>query len=116
MKRVICSYDDEELYDDETDFDELYQSDEFIGIESDVIDELGLYVDFSSVRGDSGTIWIFSDPNHENNADMWMGNLDEALAKLDYSEYIYGVIENVLTQPKDTWRENYKKYLQSLCS
>ena len=85
-------------------------------VENEVIDELGLYIDFSSVRGDDGPIWILPDPNHENNSDMWMGgNVDEdALVRMDFSDYAYDVETEVLTAPKSEWKELYRKYIKSL--
>lgn len=86
----------------------------FMDIEQEVINELGLYIDFSSVQGDSGTIWIYSDPDHKNNSDMWMGNTDEAIEVLDFSEYSYGVESEVLCYPQEEWKDRYKEYLESL--
>lgn len=101
----------EELYED---FDYIY-NDRFMNTEMKVIDEMGLYIDFSSIRYDAGPIWIFSDPNHENMSDMWEGDVDEdALAKLDFSEYTEGLIQNVLCYPQEQWARRYKKYLKSL--
>lgn len=86
----------------------------FMDIENDVIDKLGLYLDFSAVRGDSGPVYIFADPQHENNADMWMGDPDAELARLDFSEYASGVESNVLCYPETDWASKFTSYLKSL--
>lgn len=95
-------------------FDEDTFLDEFLDVETKVLDDMGLYIDSSSVRGGYGPIWIFSDPEHENNADMWFGDLDEALCKMDWAEYMSGLASEVGPYPKDQWKDRYTAYLKKL--
>ena len=118
IKAATNDFDEDDFIDDDASAHDIYMEAEyergFMDIENDVIDELGLYFDFSSVRGDAGTIFIFSDPEHENNADMWMGDTDEALARLDFSQYVEDLASYVFTKDKSEWKDSYKKYLISL--
>ena len=109
--KAAYDYDSDEEY---ISYEEAEYDMGFMDIENEVIDELGLYIDFSSVRYNDGPIWIFSDPDHENDADMWMGDIDEAIAELDFSEYSYGVESEVLRYPQEEWKDRYTAYLQSL--
>ena len=118
IKKVTASDDYDDWEDDPRSDAEIVQDAEYdedlLDIETEVLDELGLYADFSSVRGDYGPIWFFSDPNHENNSDMWMGDLDDALKEIDYSDYCNGLVTDVIMQPKDQWKDCYKKYIIDL--
>lgn len=122
MKRWIHASDDYTLddysLDEERNVEDIYNhaayDEGFLDIENDVIDELGLYIDFSAVRGTSGPIWIFFDPNHENNSDMWLGDLDDAICSMDFSEYVSDIVYNVIPQPGEKWKELYKEYLKDV--
>lgn len=110
---IKASFEDDPRSDSEI-LQEAEYNEGLLGIEEKVIDELGLYMDFSAVRGDYGPIWIFSDPEHENDADMWMGDLNEALCKLDYSDFAFGVVTEVISYPKEEWKERFKNYILGL--
>ena len=108
---------EEDEWDDEEDYMTYMDAcDEknFYQIEDEVWEELGLYLDFSSVRGDYGTVFVYSDPNHENNADIWMGDDDAEITRIDYPDYAYSVEMDVLTAPESEWKERYKKYISKI--
>jgi len=105
----VCGADDEDYYS----IDEAYEDESLLDVENDASAELGIYMDFSSVRGDSGTIFIFSDPDQENDADMWFGDEDAELAAIDFAEYAEGVEENVLQYDQSEWLDRYKAYIQT---
>ncbi len=83
-------------------------------IEDEVAYELGLYLDFSSIRYGMGTIFIFSDPEHENNCDVWIGDWGAELGAIDYEDYVTGVENEVLRYPESQWKAKYTHFLQSL--
>lgn len=86
----------------------------FADIADKVEQQLGLYLDFSAVRGDYGTVFIFSDPDDENNADLWLGDPDAEITHIDYSTYTVNLVNDVLSKPKSKWRSRYKQYLLEL--
>ena len=104
----ITASDDE---DDEWEDDMYFDMEEFYPIEEQVWAELGLYLDMSSVRFDDGTVFIYSDPNQENDADIWMGDEDAEITRISYPEYKWK-IENIMRKPRSQWRDLYKKYLE----
>lgn len=109
-------YEDEE-YNERSDGDILYEAemeDGFLEIEDQVAKELGLYFDFSTIRGDYGTMFIFSDPKQESNADMWLGDQDAELAALDYREFAYNVVNDILSQDKSKWKQLFTEYVRTL--
>ena len=93
---------------------DAYDNKDFFDIENDVAAELGLYLDFSSIRGDSGTVFIFSDPDHEEDGDMWMGPDDAELARIDFGDYAEAVADKVLSKDESQWEDAYQEYIQSL--
>lgn len=111
--------DEDEDWDDEEDYMTYMDACDdrnFYAIEEEVWKELGLYLDFSSIRGDYGTVFAYSDPNHENNADIWMGDDDAEITRIDYPDYTYSVETEVLEYPESEWKEKYKKYLEGQIS
>ena len=82
-------------------------------IEDKVAAELGIYCDFSSIRGGYGTIFIYSDPNHECNWDTWNGPEDALITSIDYPSYIYDMISKVMIESNGDYGAAYKKLLQS---
>ena len=114
MKRWIHAATEDDYYEKYQEAESTYDQGDFMGTEMDVIDELGLYIDFSGVRFSTGPIWILSDTDHENNSDMWEGDLDDALVEMDFGMYKYDVITKVLLEDESKWRELYKNYLKSL--
>lgn len=93
---------------------DAYDNEDFFDIENDVAAELGLYLDFSSIRGDSGTVFIFSDPDHEEDSDMWMGSDDAELARIDFGDYAKAVADKVLSKDESQWEDAYQEYIQSV--
>ena len=84
------------------------------GLEDDIAYKLGLYIDWSAVRGEGGPIFICDDPDHENNSDMWDGSDEDILRKMDFSDYKDFIEEDILTHPQEEWAKLYKSYLQDL--
>lgn len=123
-KKTVKASDEPDWDWDDTDYedkDEDYVSysdveNDFVETEEEVMSELGLYLDFSSVRNGHGPVFIYSDPNNENNSDMWMGDDEAYIDKLDYSYYVEDIEAEVLQYPKDEWRARYKAYLQGLAN
>jgi hypothetical protein len=121
MKRYIRSnIDDFDEYDeyDEGSASEIYnqlcEEHNFFDIENAVADELGVYLDFSSVRGDEGEVFIFSDEDHENSdSDMWMGDDDALITKVSFSDYVDGVKE-ATSGDEGQWEQKYRSYLEGL--
>ena len=114
MKRYIRLSDDDMTDDDMLNYQDAIDGYDFYEIENSVAEELGIYLDFSSIRGDSGTIFIFSDPEQENSGcDVWLGDEDAELGYIDFEDYTYFLENEVFTQPEDQWRSIYKKYIQS---
>ena len=87
---------------------------DFFEVEEDVERELGLYLDFSTVRGTGGEVFIFSDPDHLNNYDMWMGDPGAEIDRLEFSDYASYVAGNIFSEDKSKWRDLYRDYLISL--
>lgn len=99
-------YDDEEYLTYE---DNFFNTD----METDAINDAGLYIDWSSVRGDSGPMYICYDPNHECNSDMWDGSDEDILAVIDFSEYKDYIESEILSQPEEEWSQLFRQYLES---
>ncbi len=83
-------------------------------VEYYISSKLGLFLDFSGVRFSSGPVLIFSDPDLENDSDMWLGDDDELVATIDYYDYCEYVANNILCKPKSQWSDLYRKFLESL--
>lgn len=108
-------WDDTDYEDEDEDYvtyDEV--ENDFVPTEEEVMKELGLYLDFSSIRNGHGPVFIYSDPDHECNSDMWDGDEEAYIDRLDYSDYTSDIEAEVLQYPKDEWRDRYKTYLQGL--
>lgn len=86
----------------------------FLDIEEEVHKDLGLYLDFSSVRGSYGPIFIYDSTGYECNSDMWDGDPDAEITSIDYSEWADDVVTEVLCNPEEEWERLYKEYIQSL--
>ena len=135
MKRQVIATDivadddyDAYNYEDEYDDDEDYEKydtrtpediffeyiDEFLPYEQEVLHELGLYLDTSSVRGDYGSVYIYSDPEGENDVDMWMGDPDALLAKVEWQYYLLAVARDVLSKDESEWEDAYKTLMTEM--
>lgn len=127
MKKVITCSDDLSRWADSEGLEIDYFSDEdwcnsyydiasdtdFFEVEEDVERELGLYLDFSTVRGASGEVFIFSDPHHLNDYDMWMGDPGAQIDRLEFSDYASYVAGNIFSKDRSEWEQLYKEYLES---
>lgn len=119
MKRQIIATDivaddDYDEYDTRTPEDVFFEYiDEFLPYEEEVLHELGLYLDTSSVRGDYGSVYIYSDPEGENDVDMWMGDEDALLAKVEW-QYYMSAIARVLSKDESEWEDAYKTMITEL--
>ena len=120
MKRQIIATDivaddDYDEYDTRTPEDVFFEYiDEFLPYEEEVLHELGLYLDTSSVRGDYGSVYIYSDPEGENDdVDMWMGDPDALLAKVEW-QYYMSAIARVLSKDESEWEDAYKTMITEL--
>lgn len=109
IKASDDSYEDDE---DEWEDDMYFDMDEFFLIAEEVWAELGIYLDLSSVRYNDGTVFIYADPDQENNADIWLGDIDDELVSIDFPEYQYH-IQKIMRKPQSQWKDLYKKYLES---
>ena len=109
-------FDDEYVdYDWQEKTEEEYLSDDFRNIEDAVLAELGIYLDTSSVRGSDGEVFIFSDPDNENDSDMWMGDDDALIDQLDWQDYMFCLSDEVFSKDKSEWKDAYKALMQRLC-
>ena len=112
----MTGYDTGDDEDDEDPFEVLmraYDDKEFMNVENEVFDDLGIYADFSSIRYQDGNVYLFPDPNHENDADTWMGSFDDMIADIDYRDYVSGVVENVLAFDESEWKERFASFIKS---
>lgn len=105
-------YDDEEM--DGISLGEAYDDYNFYTIEENAARELGVYLDFSSIRSGYGPIGIYADPDQENNADVWLGDESALITAIDYPEYESYIESNILWKPQDEWQSLYTQYLKSL--
>lgn len=81
--------------DDKSDMFDQASTDEAYDIEEAAASELGVYFDFSSIRYHDGTVFIYSDPNHENDSDIWMGDDDAEVGSVDYQSWAYALANAV---------------------
>lgn len=117
-KKIKSSTEEEFVVDDDEDAaDVLYRAEEdygFMDIEDQVHNEAGIYVDYSAVRGGYGPVFIFQDPNHECMSDMWDGDPEAEIGRIEYNDYAEDIIQNVLIYPRDEWKTRYRKFIDNL--
>ena len=103
-------------YEEGSSYFDATEEKDFFDIENEVFAELGIYVDFSSVRGNSGTLFIYADPTHECSSDVWDGDEDAEITSVPFEDYSYEVEERVLAYPEEEWEVRFKDYVETLIS
>lgn len=118
MKRYVTAsnkYSKSIFRDDPIDAVRVAEADDNWGqVEYYVSSKLGLFLDFSGVRFSSGPVLIFSDPDLENDSDMWLGDDDALIATIGYYDYCDYITSTILNKPKSQWNSLYQKFLESL--
>ena len=84
-------------------------------IEMDLLQELGVYLDTSSVRGGAGDAMFFNDPEGLNSdCDTWCGSWDDLITQLEWEDFEHLVETKVLAYPKSEWESRYRQLLLSI--